>query len=102
LLQSILNQEFVAAADHLFGCQVDVKCTVQGIIRVCSSDFTRMPKGSITLQIAAHSQFSAETESVNPEAPLITSCSGLVIRFSKIVDKEGEELTYRLSERDFV
>jgi len=24
-----------------------------------------------------------------------------VVRFSKVVDKEGEELTYRLSERDF-
>lgn len=28
VLQSLLNQDFVAAADHIFGCQVDAKCNI--------------------------------------------------------------------------
>ena len=58
LLQALFDQSsLVAAADQDFKCRVDAKCSLQGVFRVCSSDFTRMPKGSITLQIAAYSQF---------------------------------------------
>ena len=67
---------------------------------MCSSDFTRMPKGYLSMHLFAYSQFMTETESAKPECPLITKCSGLVLRLSKVVDLEGEVLTYRLAEQD--
>lgn len=59
-----------------------------------------MPKGNLSVKIEDASEFMCELESNSPEQPLTSQCSGIVIRVSKIVDNEGEQLTYRIAEQD--
>jgi hypothetical protein len=59
-----------------------------------------MPKGNLSLKIEDSSEFMCELETNTPEQPLTSKCNGIIIRVSKIVDNEGEQLTYRIAEQD--
>lgn len=69
---------------------LDDTTVVQGVIRISSSDFTRMPKGFLSFHVDSYSEFRTETEDSQPENPVIATCKDLVLRVSKVVDQEGE------------
>ena len=92
--------ESLAAIDSPFQVALASTAHISGFFRVCSSDFTRMPKGNFTVKIKDLTAFVCESERATPESPITTTCSGLVIRISKICSNDGDVLTYRLSEAD--
>lgn len=101
ILQQLCQGKPRAAQDINLQFAFTESIQISGSVRFCSSDFTRMPKGHLSFRVFDHSKFVTELESARPEEPLTVPCEGLVLRVTKVVDREGEELTYRLVEKDF-
>jgi hypothetical protein len=62
ILQELLSQGIQAAFDQSMQYVISGTTTIKGIIRVMSSDFTRMPKGFLSFFVADYSTFNTETE----------------------------------------
>ncbi len=68
--------------------------------RLCCNSFTAMPKGTFTMTIEDKSSILKIGDTSTFNHKVLAKVDGLVLRVSKKVSKDGDLLTYRLSERE--
>ena len=74
-----------------FKLELDADLTMTGMVRLIQNDFTKMPRGQISLQIECASMFK-----LTGDAP----CRDLVFLFSKDSGPGGEEMLQKVTEKE--